>query len=61
MIANLNLMFKAVFIRGLPGTLTKLLPHVVRGLPTAVPAVEKTVNVKRAVSAGLTLYRRKSR
>ena len=45
LIANLNLMFMAVFIRGLTGSLTKVIHHVVRGgLPNAVHAGDEVVS-----------------
>ena len=53
-IANLNLMFMAVFIRGLTGSPTNLLHHVVRGLPIAVHAGDEIVSGFQLVIRGVT-------
>ena len=51
-IAYLNLVFMAVFICGLTRSLTKLLHHVVRGLPIAVHAGDEVISGFQLVIRG---------
>jgi len=49
-----NIIFVAVFIRGLTGSITKLLIYVVRGLPIALHAGDEIVSGPQLIVRGVT-------